>query len=683
MKFSYNWLNDLVQKKLPNPEKVAELLTMHSFEINALEKKGEDWLVDIDVLPNRACDCFSHIGIARECAVLVNSEIRTLKSVIKEDNNLKAKDFVKVQVRDKKACLRYTARVVLDVKVGPSPKFIQERLAVCGLRPINNIVDITNYVMLETGQPLHAFDGEKIKDNKIIVRFAKAKEKIVTLDEGKYTLDKDILVIADAKQPVAIAGIKGGKGPEIDKNTKIVVIESANFNPQIIRKGSQKINLKTDASIRFEHGIDPNLTETAINRTASLIQEIAGGKVAKGLVDVYPKKYFPKRIILDLDYVESLLGVKVPKSEIINILKRLGFSVSRQSSSKIFVQVPTGRMDVALSEDLIEEVGRIYGYEKIPAVLPLIPLAPPKRNDNIFWEDFAKRILKELGFTEVYNYSFIGENLKEVFGYEKGELIEIANPVSEEYRYLRASLIPGLLSNLKTNLKYFENIKIFELSKVYLKNKNLEKMMLAGAILQKREKIKNEIFFETKGTIDTFLNQLCISNIWYDSYKPTPESSKPSFWQIKRSAEIKVDRTEIGFLGEISSKILEEFKMNERLVFFEIDFEKLAKLCSEEHEFQLICRYPAAIRDLAVLVPRGILVDEVLNKINEAGGEIVRDVDLFDIYEGEEIPGGKKNLAFHIIYQAKDKTLKSAEIDETHQKIMKSLEENLEWQVRR
>ena len=362
MVFSYNWLQSFFQKKLPKPEKLAELLTMRSFEVGEVKKVGKDYILDIDVLPNRAPDCFSHLGIAREIAVITGLKYTGLTCVISEDKKIKAKDFVSVEVKNKLACPRYTARVITDVKVGPSPKWIQERLKICGLRPINNIVDIANYVMLETGQPLHAFDGEKLAEKKIIVRFAQNREKIVTLDEEKYDLSEDILVIADLKKPVAIAGVKGGKIPEIDKKTKIVVLESANFELRTIRRGSKKLGLITDASLRFEHGIDPNLTEFAINRAAYLIQEIAKGKIAQGLVDVYPKKVFPKRIRLDLDYVERLLGVKISHNEIKNILKRLGFKVDGVEPRQLSVEVPTRRLDISIPEDLIGEIGRIYGY---------------------------------------------------------------------------------------------------------------------------------------------------------------------------------------------------------------------------------------------------------------------------------------------------------------------------------
>jgi len=687
MKFSYNWLKANLSK-IPKPEKMAEILTLHSFEVKEAKRMGDDWLIDIDILPNRMPDCSSHIGVAREIAVLTGAKLKEDKYKLTEVENPKAKDFVKVLVKNPKDCPRYTARVVMNVKVGPSPKWIQDRLIVCGLRPINNIVDITNYVMLETGQPLHAFDGLKLMQKKIIVRRAKKGEEIVTLDEDRYNLDQDILVIADAKLPVAIAGIKGGKRPEIDNRTKIVVIESANFSQGVIRHGSQKLNLKTDASLRFEAGIDPNLTGFAINRAASLMEKVTGGEIAKGLIDVYPKKFLPRRIRLNLDYVKSLLGVEIPKKEIINILRKLEFKIYKAQSSKLEVMVPTRRLDVSIPEDLIEEIGRVYSYQKIPAIFPRTTLIPPAKNFDRIWEELVRNSLKETGFSETYNYSFIGEKQKETFSYLDRELIEIENPISNEQKYLRPSLIPNLLKNVKDNFRYFEEIKLFELGKVYAKDKSknqkiIEKRMLAGLIAKKNSGTRHDEFYQLKGTIDSLLNKLGISDIWYDNYKPTPNESKISLWQKGKSAEIKISQTEVGFLGSISPKILGDFKIKPPIFLFDLDFELLLKFALEEQEFRPISRYPAAVRDLAILVPLQIRMEEVLNRIEIAAGPLLRDIDLFDIYEGEELPEGKKNLAFHLIYQAEDRTLPSKEIDNIHSRIIKSLEEEPEWQVRK
>ena len=662
MNSSYNWLKQYV--RLPKPEKLAEILTMHAFEVESIKKVKSDYVLDIDVLPNRGPDCFSHIGMAREIAAITNVKLDVPKSELKEDKEVKAKDLFSVFVEDKKDCIRYTARVIVNVKIKESPKWIKERLIACGLKPINNIVDAANYVMLETGQPLHAFDLDKISKERIVVRRAKKEEKIVSLDGERYDLNKDILIISDIEAPLAIAGIKGGKKAEIDKKTKTIVLESANFNSRVVRLGSKTLRLRTDASWRFEHKIDPNLTEIAMNRVACLIQELTNGKTASGLIDFYPKKVLPKKIKLDLNYVEKLLGIKIPEREIKRILEGLGLEIENRKLKILNVVVPTFRIDISLPEDLIEEVGRIYGYEKIASVFPVASLIPPKRNFNVFWEDVSKNILKELGFTEVYNYSFV----KDSFGYNDNEIIELKNPMSLEQKYLRPSLIPGLLKNVDDNFKNFDQIKIFEIGKVFT-NKE-EKNMLSGLIANKNGNKSD--FYALKGVVDSLLNKLGISDIYYDDYEATPEDSKISVWKKESTAEIKANGKEIGFLGRIG-----------KAVVFDIDFEKLRKLCSEESEYQPIFQFPAAVRDLAILVSINTKVVEVLNKINIAGGSLVRDVDLFDIYEGEGIPGGKKNLAFHIIYQAEDRTLTAKEIDKIQNKIIKALEKDPTWEVRR
>ena len=702
MKISYNWLKDYVKGRMPEPKKTAELLTMHSFEVENYERKGNDWLLDVDVLPNRACDCFSHLGIAREIAVIGGGKFQVPSSKFREDKNLKVKDFIRIEVKNKIDCPRYAAKVIFGVKVGSSPKWLQERLKLCGLQPINNIVDIANYVMLETGQPIHAFDLDKIyptnyesrriTNKKIIVRRARKGEKIKALDEETYKLDKDILVIADKKKAIAIAGIKGGKSTGIDLKTENILIEAANFNQRAIRRGSKKLKLKTDASWRFENGIDPNLIDFAQTRIVFLIQKLAGGKTAQGIIDFYPKKIFPKKIKLDLNYADKLLGIKIPRQKVIKILKSLEFKVlntkyemptviTRQDTKYLLIEVPTRRLDVSIQEDLIEEIGRIFGYCNIPSVFPQTILIPPERNDEILWRKTSKDILKARGFSEVYNYSFIGEKEKEVFKWRDKELLELQNPMSIFDKYLRPSLIPNLLKNIKENFKIFDKIKIFELGNIFKKGKTLEKKMLSGVLTSKD--IKDEGFYELKGVVDSLLNKLGISNIWYDDYEATPEESKVSLWHPKKCAEIKVDAQEIGFLGQIDPEITEALKIKAKVFVFDLDFEKLIKLTSEEHEYQPISFHPAAVRDLALLVPQNTKVVEVLNKINTAGGKLVRDVDLFDIYSGREIVQGKQNLAFHIIYQAEDRTLSSKEIDEVHKRIVEVLEKNPEWEVRK
>lgn len=690
MIFSYNWLKSFFDDKFPDVKELTQILTMRAFEVEGVKKVGDDWAMDISVLPNRGADCFSHIGMARECAAILGLTYAkecacpTCTSILnlkQHQAGLCMSDMhtLNIVVQEPKHCLRYGAKMMTDIKIGQSPKYVQDRLRVCNLRPINSIVDFANYAMLETGQPLHVFDFDKIDGKKIIVRKAKKGEKMISLDNEEYILDENILVIADAKAVLAIAGIKGGKKAEIDKNTKTIILESANFDYQIIRKASKKLGLKTDASWRFEHSISPDLVRLGLEKLANLIKEIAEGKITQE-IDYYLKKIAQKRVKLDLNYAERLLGEKISKKQVIKILENLGFVIVNDFRDKeqILVKAPIFRTDISIQEDLIEEIGRIYGYEKIEARLPFAVLAPCERNDAIFYKDKIKNILKEFAFTEARNSSFVSSDQVSDFGIKKERLIEIENPVNVEQRYLRNSLILNLLENAKYNFKYFDEIKFFEIGKIFSKNSNTKERLALSGVIARKEK-ENE-FYEIKGVVDLLLNKLGISDIWYND---NAEFGDNSILEKHRRAEIKVNNVGIGFLGEISETILRKMKTQGKIAVFDIDFEKLIKLCSEEQIYRPVSLYPSAVRDIALLVPRGVKVVEVLNKINEIGSKIIVDIDLFDIYENEDLAKGKKNFAFHIVYQAKDRTLTSQEIDETQNKIIKALEQENEWEVRR
>lgn len=693
MKFSYNWLKEYIDGKMPASDKLAELLMFHSFEIEGIEKFGKDWVLDISVLSNRAHDCLSHIGIAREVCAITDSKCKIKNSKLGEDKNLKIKDLLRVEVDDPNDCPRYCAIYLRDIQVKDSPKWIQEKLKACGLQPINNIVDITNYVMLETGQPLHAFDADKL-GQQIVVRRAKKGEKIKTLDKEKksFELDEDILVIADVCSPVAIAGIKGGESTGIEKETRNIVIEAANFSPVLTRRAAQKLKLRTDASWRFENGLDPNLVDFALGRVAGLIQKEAGGKLAQGKVDFYPQKISAKKIQLDLNYVYQLLGLEIPKTKVVSILKALGFEVW-SANDKLMVKVPTRRMDVSFPEDLVEEIGRIYGYQNIKSIFPLASLIPPQRNDSYEVAKLARRVLKELGFCEAYNYSFVGQHEKETYHWPTAELFELENPMSSLNKYLRPSLCFGLLRNIKENLKNFDTVKIFEVGSVFkkpypvamvtksLSNKAGERKILSGVLSAKG--MKDDGFYELKGAIEELLNSLAISDVWYDNFEATPDYSFVGLWHPGKSAEIKVFDQEIGFVGEIHPQLVDNLGIKERVFMFELDLEAVVGLAQEAREYQPIPFHPPTLRDLAILVPEATKSADILNIIYDTGGDLVRDVDLFDVYSGQEIGEGKENLAFHIVYQAGNRTLSSKEVDEVHKKIITELEKNPEWEVRK
>lgn len=672
MKFSYNWLQSFFQEKLPTPEKLADALMMHSFEIEDLIKKGNNWVLDLDILPNRMPDCASHIGIAREISAILNYKLKPKAYKISEDNTKKAESYLKIKVEDKKLCPRYCTRIVEGVKIQSSPNWLKEKLVACGLQSINNVVDATNYIMLETGQPLHAFDLKKLKNN-IIIRRARAGEKITTLEDKKYALDKDVLVIADEKQPIAIAGVKGGKTAEIDGKTKTIVIESANFERKSIYKTSKKLKLQTDASVRFSAGLDPNLAENAVNKVSSLIQELAGGNIAKGIIDVYPQKINPIIIKLSLDYVKSLLGIELSKKEIINILNSLELKVKSASEKVLTVVIPTFRRDLILEEDLIEEIGRIYGYEKFPSQLSIVQKNLPEKNQDLILMEKVRNLMKGLGFAETYNYSFISGKDAEFFsrnGKENLHLIELLNPVSSNVQYLRFSLTPNLLKAVKLNQKRFDNIKLFEIGNIF--DKNSEKRIFGGLIVGKDK------FYELKGIIHCILKELGILG---DIYVPFQETMR--IWELDNLAQIKVKAEKLGFLGEILKETLSFYDIKKPVFAFEIDFATLLKLSRVKCEYKSIPIYPETTRDLSVITPSETPAGDIIKQIYSNGKNLIINVEVFDVYEGSPLQKGEKNLSFHIIYQAKDRTLTAKEVDKIQEKIIENLQENPQWKVRK
>src|SRR3989338_4911563 len=452
MKFSYNWLKELVPA-LPKPNKLGEVLTMHAFEVESITRLGKDHVLDVKILPNRIADASGHMGLAREIAAILGARVVIKTKKLKEGRR-QLKDVVVAEVKTP-LCRRYTLRGMMGVRVKKSPGWIQERLLACGLRHINNIVDATNYVMLETGQPLHAFDADKIGGKKIIVRMARKGEKIAALDDKTYELDESMMVIADAEHAMALAGIKGGESAGIGVGTKDIIIEAATFDGPAIRAASQQLQLRTDASARFSVGLDPNFAGDALERAVLLIQKIAGGEVLKDRVDIYPKRVKELKIFLRPAYVNSLLGTSLRDAEMIGILKRLGFGVLKQKNI-LAVTAPTRRVDVTIEEDLIEEIGRVYGLEHIKPKHPVGELIPPAENVSFTMQERVRDMFRGVGFQEVYNYSFVGEKDIAAVGDSVDEYLQLENPTRAEYGYMRSSLGVGLLKNVAENIKRSE-----------------------------------------------------------------------------------------------------------------------------------------------------------------------------------------------------------------------------------
>ncbi len=633
---------------------------MHSFENESVEKKKNDWILNIDVLPDRGGDCFSHLGVARECAAVLNLKMAYPSGKIKEGKS-KIRDFLKVEVRDKN-CKRYSARVIANVKIGPSPKWVADKLVNCGLNPINNVVDAANYVMLELGQPLHAFDYDKIEGKKIIVRKAKPNENIILLNDSKCVLDKKTMIIADEKRALAIAGIKGGKAAEISDKTKTVVLESASFEPKTIGQTARKLNLRTDASARFEHSLDPNLTELALDRLSRLIVEWARGEVVSGMIDVYKQKAKPRKIKLEIKSLNKVLGIIIPQSEIVSILSRLGIRVVSKTKGAFLLEVPTFRQDLIIPESIIEEVGRIYGYEKVPSILPPIKTYPVERSEIDLFVNKSRDVLKELGFAEVYNYSFLGDKEKEKY---KLKVEEIKNPTSSFSKYLRPGLVPLLVKNIEENLKWFEGVKIFEVGKVFFgqDRKIGEKIMLAGGISSKENKEK--AFLKLKGEIFFLLEQMGMKKIAFE------KGAKDSMFND--SLEIVINGEKAGKIGRVTSDIF----------CFELDFDVLMKYASEEKEYQKISYHPPAARDISGTVNEKISLDDLKEGIKQGGKGLVKSLEVFDVYQGPGIGKGRKSVSFHIIFQSEEKTLDAETIDKTQKEIIKVLSGQLGWEERK
>lgn len=636
-----------------------------------------DFVLDIKVLPDRGHDALSHVGMAREICALEN---RKLDYKIRL-NKAKKTDEIAIEIKDKELCPRYMGAVMENITVKESPKWIKNKLIACGLKPINNIVDATNLVMLEVGQPLHAFDYEMVKDGKIIVRKAKEGEKIILLDESEKTLTNEDLVIADSEKVLAIAGVMGGKFSGIKNETKKIILESANFNPVSVRRTKIRHNIKTDASDRYEKGIDPNLTEIALSRAIEIIESFEG--TMNGKLDIYPTPIKPWKLILDLDYADRLLGEKIPEIASVNILNNLGI-YAKKKKRNILAVIPTFRIDLQTQEDLIEEIGRIYGYEKIKVQAPMVDVQPAVINESKIFERKVRNLMVSSGFSETFNYSFYSQKDAGLSQFGSIKHLELENPMNPDQALARASLIPNILKNIRENEKYYSEFKLFEIGKVFWPNSKVlpqEKNMIL-AVDVKDFKKKAEGFFEMKGIADSLLDFVGIQDYYYDDYEFFPADSPISLWHQGRSAEIKIEGREksIGYIGEINPFVLNNFDIKRRVTAIEFDLNELMAIADDFKEFKPLRKYPEVLRDISMIAEDTVKVDTILRRIQETGGNLVLDVDLFDIYDTED---GKISYAFHIIFGDENRTLESTEVDKILRNIIETLEKELPIKIRK
>lgn len=644
----------------------------------------DDVILEISITPNRG-DCLSIVGIAREIAAIKGIGPQGLlpKFELKEEGR-NIEELVSVEVEDYQLCPRYVGRVIEGVKVSESPLWLKRRLIHCGLRPINNVVDVTNYVMLELGQPLHAFDLDLIRKRKVIVRRARNGETLRCIDGVERALSTDNLVIADAERAIGIAGVIGGENTEIWSGTKNVFLESAFFNPSSIRMTARALGVSTEASYRFERRVDPGNTLFAANRASYLISKLASGKVSKGYFDLRRESFKPWFVIMRPERVNRILGIQLKEDEIVTILSSLGFG-SRFKEDLLEVEVPTYRGDIQREIDLIEEVARVYGYIKVPSRMPHgeTQVGGLDELQKLEWK--VRDVLVGEGLNEVITYSFIDPGLFDSLSLPQGhplrDAISLLNPLKENQSVMRPFMLPGLLSALLTNYrKGLRDIYLFEVGKVFSSERTFEGLPLEirklGIIMLGGE--EKELFTGCKIPRDIFNIKGALENL-FDEFKVCAqfrelEEDLPFLSQSK-SASIFVAGERIGWIGEVASKICLSFDISEPVYTAELNLDKLFALVPKEIRYRELPKFPSIRRDVSLLVPLDRKAGEIESIIKETGGELIEEVRLFDFYQGPQVPTGYRSLAFSIIYRAKDRTLKDAEVDEIHSAIRRRLEE--------
>jgi len=683
MGVSINWLKKYVDIDW-TPEELVHRLTMAGVAIEGVEKMGSDAVMILDLTPNRG-DCLGMINLAREIAALTGKEIR-IPEVKVAENRENINDYIKVEINAPDLCPRYTTRVIKNIKIKPSPDWMQEALIHSGIRPISNIVDITNYVMLETNQPLHAFDYNLLgKERKIVVRRAEYKESFTTLDGVERELDMDSLFITDGIQPVALAGVMGGLNTEINDDTTDVLLESANFHNTNIRRTAHKLALRSDASMRFEKGADPNGVIYALDRAAQLIQELADGEVVKGICDVYPGKKDPLVVSLRPGRVNYLLGTEISTSEIKSYLEKLRFNV-KDKKGILEVVIPTYRPDISIEVDLIEEIARLYGYSNVPDTLP----EGISRGRLTAFQQFGDKIRNTMAAycNEVINYSFISPQLFDrIMLPEESVLrnvVKIANPLSEEQSVMRTMLLPGLLGNVSKNLsRKNQNLSFFELGTVFHPSDATlpEERLKLGAITTgsiDMNWLKNKVdmdFFYLKGIVETLLKELGINDYVFENYQ------LPSY-HPGRTARVSCCGKEIGIIGEIHPLVCENFDIKEKVCAFEFDVAALFELSGQKAMMEQIAKYPAVERDIALLLGEEVKASEAIAVIKESVPELLQGVVVFDIYTGAQVPEGYKSVAFKLTFQSMERTLKEKDINSSVELILSNLQSRLNASLR-
>ena len=636
---------------------------------DAIELLGlHDAIIEYEITSNRV-DCYSVIGIAREAAATFGKKFHE-PEIKKTGNDEKASDYISVDVIDTDLCPRFTARVVKNVKIGPSPKWMQRCLASNGIRPINNIVDITNYVMEEYGQPMHSYDYDMIAGHKIIVKRAEDGDVFTTLDGQERKLDHDVIMICDAEKPVGIGGIMGGENSMITDDVKTVLFEAACFNGTNIRLSSKRIGLQTDASQKFDKGLDPNTAELAVNRACELMEEFGAGEVVGGIVDVYPEKRLPSEVPFEPEKINGLLGTSFSEEEMIGYFEAVDLKYDRE---KNVIKVPTWRQDVLRTCDLAEEVARFSGYDKIPTTLPSGAATAGKLQFDMLVLGVLRNLAEDCGFSQAYCYSFESRKAFDKLTLDENDplrsAIEISNPLGEDFSIMRTTSLNGILTSLGTNYnRRNKSVRLYETGNIYLP-KALPLTELPDERMQLTLGMYGDgDFFEMKGVIELMLMKLGMKK--KAEYKT---DVLKNYMHPGRQAQIIYDGVRIGEIGEVHPIVRKNYEIGERAIIAVIDTPEMIKFATFNRKFQGIARFPAVTRDISFVLPSNITAYEIEKVLEQRGGKILESYRLFDIYEGEHIQKGFKSMAYSLVFRHPDKTMEEGEINAAMNKILNGL----------
>ncbi len=650
-----------------------------------------DTIIEFDLTPNRS-DCLSIIGIAREVAAILKAPLKYPKVKL-PPGEPPIEELSSVTIEAPDHCPRYAARVVTDIKVGPSPFWLQDRLHSVGLRAINNVVDVTNFVLMEMGQPLHAFDFDRLAEHRIVVRTAQEGQTFTTLDAAERTLGPDMLMICDGKKPVALAGIMGGLESEIEDQTTRVLIESAYFNPITTRRTAKRLGLNTESSHRFERGVDPVGVRRALDRAAQLIFELAGGKLTEGVIDVYPRP-IPERVIqLSVKRTNRLLGTRLSQDEVGAYLKSVELDVESLDEDRLRVKPPTFRVDITRPEDLMEEVARLRGYDQIPTTHPVSYVVARKPDKKLRVRDRLRQLLSGCGFSEILTYSFIGRDACDqllLHGQDpRRQMVSILNPLTEDQTVMRSSLVPGLLATMYRNSKQRnENLKIFELGKVFLHTapdqlpEEIE--MISGLWTGAREprtwhfEESKVDFYDMKGVVEAVCTGLNITGV---CFTPLTTADFP-YLKSGHAAQIQAGNERLGAVGELSGEVLRNFGLKQDAYCFDLNFDRLVDYVSEEKRAKALPRFPATARDMALILSNTVEAQAVLDFVEGIGQALVEGVEIFDIYVGSPIPEGSKSIGLRFTYRSSERSLTDDEVNSIHETMTREVLEKFDAQLR-